>query len=567
MYLFDKLPQEDIHQLWKYLEHYSDGSAISESRMSHFLRFWNEAKEPFFRMFGEQFIIKKDIYFEKPCEELEEEMDDAMHYNDSFVSEFRDVFSRRVCELYPFGHDDSYRLCLFVNDMHTLVKNQYDGPAILIPGEMTKNGKPMQVNSGCKVVKMVGKIADALGISVNRTVCDKCGSSVLGDRCSNPDCDGKPKVEDGYEQFRRAHSLVLNQKKIKGRLCLSLHPLDYLTMSDNDCGWTSCMSWMEEYGDYRLGTIEMMNSPCVVIAYVEASDDMMVCGRPWNNKRWRQLYIVTPELILGNKQYPYSSDMLQGTAIKWLRDLCTSAIGWGPYAEEACQIHNKAWNTINGTTPVKFDLYTNYMYNDIYDSKLAYVGCNWEYDQYYDLNISGVAVCTGCGDEIPYDTIDANRVQCRACDGSWKCDCCGDWHSEYDSSYSVGDYIYCDWCYHNELDTCECCEETVAELTHVYIQCLDTQNEEITSSFNYSYYVGVCYDCLDNPKRMEKLFGPLHEVTDMWGHRRYAFDVTKITEAGLLQGDLSDDVIEFIKAVGAAKSDEDRLALIRKFSY
>lgn len=567
MYLFDKLPQEEVHQLWKYLDHYSDGSAISEDRMHHFLRYWDSAKEPFFRMFGEQFIVKKDIMFEKPSDELVEEMDSAIRWGSSLVQRFCQCYKGKISSIFCDDWDNQYRLESFINDMDVLVNNQYNGPAVVIPGEFTKNGRPLQVNSGCKVSKMVGKIADALDVNVRSRVCENCGRiDIEEDTC--PCCGGKVEEKDGYEMFRCAHSLVLNQKKIKGTLCLSIHPLDFLTMSDNDCGWTSCMSWMEEYGDYRLGTIEMMNSPCVVIAYVEAKDKMWVCGRDWNNKRWRQLYVVTPELILGNKQYPYCSDYIQGTAIKWIRDLCTSAVGWGPYAEEACQIRNNAWNTLNGSTPVKFMLSTAYMYNDIYDSRLAYVKGDWEYEEYYDLNISGPAVCTGCGDIIEYETVEAHRVQCRACDGSWRCDCCGDWHSEYDSCYDVGNYIYCDWCYHNELETCECCGEIAPQgTTHVYIQILDSTNEELVNSFNFNYYVALCDDCLLDSNAHLADYGPIHEVTDMWGHRRKAFDVTKVTDAGLNRGDLSSDTIDFIKRVREADGDEARLALIQEFSY
>ena len=62
----------------------------------------------------------------------------------------------------------------------------------------------------------------------------------------------------GFEDFRIAQSLVTNQANLKGYITLSIHPLDYMTMSDNNCGWDSCMSWQEE-GCYRQGTVEMMN--------------------------------------------------------------------------------------------------------------------------------------------------------------------------------------------------------------------------------------------------------------------------------------------------------------------
>ena len=568
MDLFESLPQEDVHQLWKYLEMYSDGSnVIAESAMSHFLRYWNASKESFFYMFGKQFILKREVLFEKHTEELEEEMNGVIRYGNAVVQKFIDAFTEKVNEIFEDDHDNRYRLKLFVTDSTMLVRNQYDGPAFIIPGSVTTNGRPLQVNSGCKVVKMVGKIADALNIKVSERMCKHCGSTAVNDDGDCKWCSGKIEDCDGYEEFRRAHSLVLNQKKIKGTLCLSIHPLDFLTMSDNDCGWTSCMSWMEEYGDYRMGTIEMMNSPSVVIAYMEAKEPMMVCGREWSNKKWRQLYVVTPEMILGNRQYPYDNDTLQGTTIKWLRDLCTAAIGWGPYADETCQVRNNATNIFNGSSRVHVNISTCYMYNDIYDNRLAYVKRDWDNHDYFDLNISGAAVCTGCGDEIEYDTIDANRVQCRACDGSWRCDWCGDWHSEYTHAYYVGDNCYCEYCYHNELETCECCHEPGAELTHVYIQIHNTNNESLISNFNYNYYVSLCDCCMNDPDAYEPLFGPMYTTKNMWGTTIRAFDLANVTDAGLEKGELQDDTIEFLKAMRAAEGDEARLALIQEFSY
>ena len=566
MYMYDKLPQEDVAQLNRYLNNYSDGGCIPEDKMSHFLRFWDENKAHFFRMFGEKFILDKEVCFEKPREELEDEMDSAL-YNNVAARRFAKEFKYCVGLIFGDNYDANYALQSFVDSNYTLVRNEYEGSSIVIPAHATKNGRPLQVNTGCKVVKMLGKISSAIGVDVKVRTCKDCGYiDIESDVC--PYCGGEVKEMDGYEAFRQTHSQVLNQKKIRGKLCLSIHPLDFLTMSDNDCGWTSCMSWMEEYGDYRMGTVEMMNSPCVVIAYVEAKDKMWVCGRDWSNKKWRQLYIVTPEIILGNKQYPYQSDELQGAAIKWLRDLTTATVGYGPYAEEASSIRNNSWNYINGDKRVSFNFYSNYMYNDIYDSRLAYVApSRFDDDDRYDLNFSGEAECCQCGEEIEYDTIEAHRVLCRACDGHWRCDCCGDYHSEYDSCYEVGDYLYCDWCYHNELERCECCDERDNNLNHVYIQVVETTNEEIIQSFNYNYYIAMCDSCFNDPDSYEDDFGPMYTVKDMWGMTRKAFDIKNITDRGLRRGDLSTLTIDFLKLMRNAESDEGRLTLIREISY
>lgn len=575
MSLFERLPDEDKSQFKSYLSHYGDegNGTISLDRLGYFLRFWDENKEPFFRAFGEQFIVKKEVRLTKNKDELADEMyialtSSAHQMVRNFVSAYRDAVRHIGNDM-----DDlnvAYRLNSFVDDYEMLADNIYLGPRFTIPGKYTKDERPLVVNSHCKAVKMLGKIAAALDVELPIMYCSDCGCYYTNGETECGYEHGPLVKSSGYELFRQAHSQVLNQKQIKGNLCLSIHPLDYITMSDNNCGWTSCMSWMEEAGDYRLGTIEMMNSPCVVVAYVESKETMWTPGGEWNNKRWRQLYIVTKEVILGNRQYPYYSDELQGVAIRWIRDLMTQIPGYGPYPEEAIQLRNDGWNTIRDKK-IYFDFVCNYMYNDVYDSRLAYVADQKLNDNgHYYCNFSGPAVCTGCGEVIKLDEVDAHAVQCRACDGHWRCDFCGDWHSCYDESYSVDDeYVACDWCYHNELSICEVCGEHHRNdsVSHIYIQFADTTNEEIRDGFNYNFYVTMCDSCLNNPEEYVPLFGQVYEVKDSWGNRRQAFDVRNITDDGFNAGDLRSRTIEWLKLMQATKSDEERINLLEKIVY
>lgn len=571
MSLFERLPEEDVIQLHRYLDSYGDegNGVISSDRMDYFLRFWSENKEPFFRAFGEQFIVKKEIRFIKDSDELADEMYSTLCCGDMVVREFISKY-RRVCQNIGDALNNCDITCqmqYFVDNWEMLVDNIYTGPTFTIPANFTKNGRPLVVNHNCKLVKMLGKIADAIGAEMPIYYCSTCGCWYDEPK----ECCGEVAVKtSGYELFRKAHSQVLNQKQIKGNLCLSIHPLDYLTMSDNDCGWSSCMSWMEEAGDYRLGTIEMMNSNCVVVAYIEAKDPLFVCGANWSNKRWRQLYIVTREVILGNRQYPYESDEIQGVAIRWLRELMGQVPGYGPYPEETIQLKNGSWNTVHDKC-IYFNFYTGYMYNDVYDYRLAYVADQKiEDDAHYSCCFSGPAVCTCCGDIIELDTVDANTVQCRTCDGHWRCDFCGDWHSSYDECYTVDDeYIACDWCYHNELSECGICGEHHRNdcVAHIYLQFVDTENEEIRDGFNYNFYVSICENCLNNPEEYEPLFGKLYDVKDSWGNAQQAFDIRNVTEDGFDVSNLGQRTIRWLKQMQATKSDEERINLIEKIVY
>lgn len=580
MNIIDCLPLEDMVKLNSYINYYGGGldteSYMDISRMPYFLRYWKTAKEPFYKMFGEQFIIKREIVFDKDPGIMVDEMENLLCYGNPTIREFIRKYGRHISSLYEdLTNDEIYSLKRFVNDDEMLVNNIYDGDPICIPGKLTANKHPLQINKGAKAIKMLGKICQALNITYTEYRCPYCGRTSITHNDVCPYCgQAKMELKDGYESFRQAHSLILNQKKIRGNLCLSIHPLDFITMSDNASGWESCMRWMDSYepGEYRLGTIEMMNSPYVVIAYVEAKDNMIICDRyEWNNKRWRQLIVMTPELMLGNKQYPYVNDYLQGAAMKWLRELAnnyerpdTSEPKYGPYEQEAIQVVNKHRNHI-GTNEVYINLRFDYMYNDIYDTRLAFLASNFN-QTIIDYNLSGPAVCTNCGEIIYYDSNDTDPswTVCRECCGMWKCTCCGTWCSGEPNYVGDSDECYCDYCYRYETVICEVCGERVSHTQPVYIQLIpDTDARSIEDAYNWHFVIDNCNNCLGS-REFTELFGEISPRYDAWCRYRDTVYIDNITDEGLTRGDLSPARQEMLRTVREMKSREERIEFLQK---
>ena len=584
MELLARLPEEDKDLIHRYIAWYGGGdcetdyTVIKRDRMDYFLRYWASAKAPFYKMFGENFILKREISFAKNGDELEEEMDNILRRNAEVpVMTFRREYIAFIDDYHEMPYDLRYQLKRFAGDTSMLVKNVYDGDPIVIPGQFTKNGHPLQINSGAKAIKMLGKICTALDFSVKMYYCEDCGGWDLFRRPGKCHCGSdKPLKEfDGYESFRRAHSLALNQKMVRGNLCLSIHPLDFITMSDNECGWGSCMSWMEEAGDYRLGTIEMMNSESVIIAYIEAKEDMCICddvNAKWNNKRWRQLIVVTPELILGNKQYPYFNDVVQGTALKWIKELAADAdfsntpyMAYGPYEEESVQISNQNTNVI-GNRRVHFNLYMGgYMYNDIYDLRLGFLKRNWDGTD-LTIDLSGPAVCTSCGDIIPSNDVESSWTTCRDCNGMWQCARCGDWHYGEPYYASDTDHCYCEYCYSRELHECEICGDRVENINNVFIELIPTEKcPEDLVCYNWTYTIPMCDHCMNHPEDYEITLGQLKETTDMWGRTRIVAQLENINNEGLSRGDLPGNDFQALVKIRDAKSIDAKVALIRKY--
>lgn len=582
MELFEKLPPEEVALINGYINHYGGGdesdSYMPPEKMSYWLRFWSENKAPLYQMFGEKFILRKEISFEKDIDTMEEELDEAIRYGDGVASGFRNGYAQFVQNL-PVDYELKYAMKQLACDLTVLARNTYEGDPMTIPGTVTVDGHPLQINHGAKTVKMLGKVCKAIGYNYIVYKCPHCGQYEILNNSECPYCGQKEtpmEKVDGYENFRRLHSLVLNQKKLKGDLCLSIHPLDFITMSDNECGWQSCMQWMEEQGDYRLGTIEMMNSAYCVVAYIESREPMTLWSMDakWNSKRWRQLLMITPEMLLGNKQYPYFSDDLQGAAMKWLRELANagdyrcaeSGKRYGPYEDEALQIQNKRHNRV-GTREIYVNFWFTYMYCDIYDYRMAFIarGCPSNSIEY---NLSGPAVCTNCGEVIYKDynsEVEAYWTTCRGCNDMWQCCKCGEWHHG-DAYYAEdSDDPYCWYCFEHETERCEVCGDRVSSTESIYIEILPKADEE-HECFNWNYVIDACSYCVRNSEFRE-LFGETVIRTDMFGRERQVVLLENISDDGLECGSLDYDTKNALKLIRDAKSDEEKLSLVKKNLY
>jgi hypothetical protein len=532
--LYEKLSEKDLTRIHDYIITFAQ-SAESDilssdcADLSHILCHWDREKSKFLsNLFGGQLILEKQISIEQPRFELLQAFNAAKHEPE--MQPFIDAVMEKVAQRCGKWTDGWYTVQAMF-ESSTLLSNKID----FLSDEHTPYflnllDATIKIVPGSKLMKTLHKIAVVLDL------------------------------EAEFEAFRLKHSMVLNCKKFEGTLCLSIHPLDYLTMSDNWSGWSSCMQWMEEAGDYRLGTIEMMNSDYIVVAYVEAKDDMTLCNGSdtWNNKRWRQLLVITPDLILGNKQYPYNNDILQGTALKWLRRLAEATGSFGPYDEEAVQIVNHGMNRI-GTRDVYVNLTFNYMYNDIYDHRLAFINSNAKHLD-LTLNLSGYAACTSCGGTIYYDDVDPSWTVCRSCTGMWRCSHCGDWCSGEPYYVEDKDDPYCHFCYHNDTETCEICGDRVSETTKVYIELLPNPSADLVC-FNWSYVIDSCWHCLEYGE-FERYFGPAKTVSDMWGRLRKVVSIDTITDEGFELGTLGPSLARLLKEIRDAKSIEDRVSLM-----
>lgn len=422
MALVTKLSKEELKMVESYIDKYATrGEAYRTAGAEYILRVWDEAKSEYlYNMFGDQFILSRDVEFKKGSEEMSNELDEVIYgYHETedcvgyraklFLDAYYDMIVNKYCHTHEY-----YRLRELI-DFTELVTNVYEGDTC----ELTIGlEKPIKVQHGCKNTRTLGKIAEAYKLP-------------------------------NFEDFRLVHSQILNQKKLKGTMCLSIHPLDYMTMSDNTYDWNSCMSW-ENDGCYKQGTVEMMNSPMVVVAYLNGTDTMYMPGsnEKWNSKKWRQLFIVNPNMIGNIKAYPYRNDDLTQFVLTWLKELAEQA-NIGKYTEKIVKYNTyREFNLKElDNRAIEVRPYTYQMYNDFSDRQFAYFGEPIEAGT-YRFCYSGSSECMACG------SIDCNfdgegMLVGDCCEERYYCECCEDTYYDKDELTDIDGRLVCRYCLEN----------------------------------------------------------------------------------------------------------------------
>ena len=271
---------------------------------------------------------------------------------------------------------------------------------------------------------------------------------------------------DLFEKWRNQVSLIQISNEIKAKLVISIHPIDFVSMSENTCNWRSCMGWSNN-GCYSAGTLEMMNSNIAAVAYLESfspfnlhlSETNEIYSVP--NKSWRSLVFIHKDIILVGKQYPYHNAELTKIVLKFLKELVKKNLNWN-YSFSYQRYHDM--DNIDGNFYVRdfFDInydkkkkhhciffYTNGMYNDIIESHYPHYYCCRNYvSKSKKICLSGPATCICCGKRIyenprydicSYDDLGQQKV-CFECQKKY-CKVCHKYY--YTPKYYTHFGIFC----------------------------------------------------------------------------------------------------------------------------
>lgn len=321
-------------------------------------------------------------------------------------------------------------------------------------------------------------------------------------------------------------SMIIQENKIEGVLCFSVHPLDFLSISENNYNWRSCHALD---GEYRSGNLSYMCDSSTFVCYLRGKETETYLQRfpddvKWNSKKWRTLLFLSEswQSIFAGRQYPFMTETGLELITPHLRKaLRQNSLGWSSWHNDRLTEYNYE----NGQDNDGFHAFTRrtvILGNKYYDVEdLIEDGRNSKhfndlirsscYTPFYQWNksyapvrsknypsgfgehfvIGRAAPCIACG-KSEIDLTDA--MYCEDCavvycdedyDNMITCDCCGGrvWA---DDSYQTqsGEWV-CGSCARNECTSCSCCGELIFK------------DDAIYDRYVGSYYCRECYDELE----------------------------------------------------------------------
>lgn len=476
MDLYQLLSKEEQDTMVNYIAEY--GPLHSSERpmapLKDILSYWSDAKSKYLiKIFNGSLILERELEYETPVEEM--------------VENFRKEYKPKTRSNNMVFYDELYRLFWtheefssfrfdrqnYSNGRHgestynylsypgTLMKNSWELPECYMP---LPDGKSFKVCPGTKITRIFGRLAKAWSLR-------------------------------GWEEVREAHAKATTTKRTKGTLCLSIHPMDYITMSDNNENWHTCMEWRNRR-EYRAGTVEMMNSPCVVVAYLKHPTHTVFDGG-WNSKLWRELFIVDKRVITNIKAYPYENPWLSRYIATWLKELAETA-GFSQYIDECFTYSDNDHTTSQWLIDhkVNINLYTgSAMYNDC--GRVDQYMYLQEHSRYeFSLCYSGERICMNCGlTESECNFESENEVFCSSCEHveRYYCEECGECIQCEDEVYTIGDQCYCYSCWNSLGAVPYDRDETmyIADLTKIYLYL---PNGEYSPAYLYVHDVDYFLD-------------------------------------------------------------------------
>lgn len=493
-----------------------------------YLSSWAKNKSKLFHLLNGNLMVSVPFEYEKDESEIRIDCADKL-FSHPFFTVFRHTVREHLYfEKHYFNWDQADAFCISEN----FAKNIWSY-AMKFPN--TKGGTT-QLQKNMKMIRAINKVIESDPELFEKEYQEMVNAKHKYLTPFQESYNGRT-FKQLHEDFVNLHSYILNDKKIKCTLTISIHPLDFITMSDNNKNWTSCMSWQDD-GCYHQGTVEMLNSNCVLCCYLHDPKDIFCFGEKdsktgerefaneiewqWNNKRYRQLVYITKDIIMAGKSYPYRNDAIAKKIITEVKKLAMENMNWN-YTFGPERYQDMKW--INGTKSMErvkgfarmhetkkhnIIFESNAMYNDmVRDSETHYWCYRNKVTHTKVVNVSGPAKCLCCNDTLTHFTDDwdyferfrdADSVICWKCKKDMTCSYCsrilvGKTITMFSSLKPDKEKRICKCCAEYSFFTCHCCGQVFkcsdSDYRNGVVLLFPTYNKDMTKDSLFS-------SCSDN---------------------------------------------------------------------
>lgn len=300
--------------------------------------------------------------------------------------------------------------------------------------------------------------------------------------------------EQIVKELQTIASMIIQEDKVEGYLCFSVHPLDFISSSENTYNWRSCHALD---GEYRSGNLSYMVDSSTIMCYLRGGEKEKLPNFPnyilWNSKKWRMLAFFSEkwDVIFAGRQYPFFSRTALDTVLyhlaftgrmfnscawsKWHDDELKSF----EYKEEADSFVEMdggilMWpyicisNELMPINEVVKDNPNSLHFNDLLRSSYyTPYYCFKKYrpvGQIPKVRIGGAVPCCSCGGD---HVIATDTMLCENCELDFGnsederfgyCDVC-ERRIIIDDAHLIDPHghLLCDWCYDAMAQRCENC--------------------------------------------------------------------------------------------------------------
>jgi len=245
-------------------------------------------------------------------------------------------------------------------------------------------------------------------------------------------------------QFRNFYSFFLYQKNVKGKMYISVNPIDFLTMAINKNNWKTCHHLSDVY---KGGPLSFLTDSVTLIAYL-SNRNVNYQETEWNDKQWKVLFHVDlkNKNVIIKEPYPF----VDANITKFLMNYIIDFFELSSYkiigGEDTLQYYTDVDNAVHCT----IRNYINNMRGIISNSEAP------------PMVVGNNPLCLSCGEKV---ITRPNTFECTDCNPVEYCCTCAEKHSLSDLIV-VEDEHYCEDCFDDNFIL----HEETGE--HVRIACI-----------------------------------------------------------------------------------------------